>query len=103
MKNLKEIPISYQKDIKKAVEILKSNGATEIFIFGSITNGKFNQNSDIDIAIKGIKEKEFYRVTSILMFELEHTIDIIDLDDKDDRFSQMLLENGNLIRIDNLL
>lgn len=84
MKNLKELPISYQKDIKKAVEILKSNGATEVFIFGSIANGKFNQNSDIDIAIKGIKEKEFYRVTSIVMFELEHTIDIIDLDDKDD-------------------
>ena len=35
----------------------KENGANEVFIFGSIANGKFNENSDIDIAVKGIKGK----------------------------------------------
>lgn len=45
---LKNLPLSYQSDIKKATKILKENGATEVFIFGSIVNGKFNENSDID-------------------------------------------------------
>lgn len=103
MKNLKELPISYQKDIKKAVEILKSNGATEIFIFGSTVNGNFNRNSDIDIAIRGIRQEEFYKVASILMFELEKEIDLVDLDDETDRFSQIILKNGNIIRVDNLI
>lgn len=51
---IKKLPNSYQDDIKKAIEILKENGAKEVFIFGSIANGKFNINSDIDIAVRGI-------------------------------------------------
>lgn len=37
------------------------------------------------------------------MFELEKEIDLVDLDDKTDRFSQNILKNSNLIRVDNLL
>lgn len=36
MMNLKELPVEYKEDIKKALKILKQNGATEIYIFGSI-------------------------------------------------------------------
>ncbi len=103
MKNLKEIPIEYQEDIKKAVKILKENGATEIYIFGSIVNGNFNKNSDIDIAIKGIKQEDFYRVASILMFELKKEIDLVDLDDENNRFAQMILKGNSLIKVDSIL
>lgn len=103
MKNLKELPNKYQEDIKKAIKILKENDVTEIFIFGSVVNGNFNENSDIDIAIKGIKQEEFYRVASILMFEIEKEIDLIDLDDENDKFAQMLIDKNILVRIDNIL
>lgn len=103
MKNLKELPNEYQEDIKKAIKILKENDVTEIFIFGSVVNGNFNENSDIDIAIKGIKQEEFYRVASILMFEIEKEIDLIDLDDENDKFAQMLIDKNILVRIDNIL
>ena len=96
---LNNLPISYQEDIKKATQILKENGAKEVFIFGSIANGKFNENSDIDIAVKGLNETDFYKVASILMFELENEFDLIDLDDKENRFSQMLLSVGGLVKV----
>lgn len=96
---LNNLPSSYQEDIKKATQILKENGVKEVFIFGSIANGKFNENSDIDIAVKGLNEKKFYKVASILMFELEHEIDLIDLDDKENSFSQMLLRVGGLLKV----
>jgi len=99
MEKLNHLPISYQEDIKKAIEILKENGAKEIFIFGSIANGKFNENSDIDIAVRGLDEKVFYQVASILLFELENEVDLIDLDDKNNRFSQMILKVGGLLRV----
>ncbi len=98
-KKLNNLPYSFQEDIKKATKILKENGAKEVFIFGSIANGKFNENSDIDIAVKGLKENDFYRIASILMFELENEFDLIDLDDKENRFSQMLLKIGGLLKI----
>lgn len=96
---LKNLPYSYQEDIKKATQILKENGAKEVFIFGSIANGKFNENSDIDIAVKGLNEKDFYKVASMLMFELKNEFDLIDLDDKQNRFSQMLLTVGGLLKV----
>lgn len=96
---LRNLPYSYQEDIKKATQILKENGAKEVFIFGSIANGKFNENSDIDIAVKGLNEKDFYKVASILMFELKNEFDLIDLDDKQNRFSQMLLKVGGLLKV----
>ena len=103
MKNLKEIPIEYQKDIKKALKILKQNGATEIYIFGSIEKGNFNKNSDIDIAIRGVKQENFYKVASILMFGIEKEIDLIDLDDENDKFARMLIDKNILVRIDDIL
>ena len=93
---LNNLPNSYKEDIKKATKILKENGANEVFIFGQIANGKFNENSDIDIAVKGIKEKDFFRVLSILMFEL----DLIDLDDLENRFSQMVLKTNVLLKVE---
>lgn len=93
------LPYSYREDIKKAVKILKENGAKEVFIFGSIANGKFNENSDIDIAVKGLDAKSFYKVASILMFELENKFDLVDLDDKENRFSQMLLKIGGMLKV----
>ena len=98
-KQLNNLPYSYQEDIKKATKILKENGVKEVFIFGSIANGKFNENSDIDIAVKGLNEKDFYKVASILMFELENEFDLIDLDDKKNRFSQALLKVGGLLKV----
>ena len=96
---LSNLPYSYKKKKKKATQILKENGAKEVFVFGSIANGKFNENSDIDIAVKGLNEKDFYKVASILMFELENEFDLIDLDDKQNRFSQMLLRVGGLLKV----
>lgn len=103
MRNLKELPVEYQKDIKKALKILKQNGATEIYIFGSIAKGNFSKKSDIDIAIRGVKQENFYKVASILMFEIEKEIDLIDLDDENDKFARMLIDKNILVRIDNIL
>ena len=99
MDKFKNLPSYYKEDIEKAVKILKENGAKEAFIFGSIVNGKFNENSDIDIAVKGLKPEKFYKVASILMFELDKEFDLIDLDDNENNFSQMLLKVGGLLKV----
>lgn len=96
---IRKLPNSYQEDIKRAIEILKENGAKEVFIFGSIANGKFNINSDIDIAVRGLESEKFYKAASMLMFELENEFDLIDVDDEKNRFSQMLLKVGGLLKV----
>lgn len=99
IKKIEQLPCSFQKDIEHAIKILKENGAEEVYLFGSIVNGGFNESSDIDIAVKGIKKRDFYKVASILMFEINTDFDLVDLDDKNNRFSQMLLKKGTLVRV----
>ena len=96
---LENLPISYNRDIKKAIKILKENNSKEIFIFGSLVNGNYNENSDIDIAVRGLSQDKFYKVASILLFELENEFDLIDLDDEQNRFSQILLKIGELLKV----
>ena len=93
-----KIPTSYKKDIEKAVKILKENGASEVYIFGSLANGKFNKNSDIDIAVKGLKKDKFFYVASILLFELTNKFDLVDLDE-DSSFSNLLVEKGGMLKV----
>ena len=99
MDKLIDIPVSYQEDIKKAIQILKENGATEVYIFGSLADGSFHENSDIDIAVRGIEASIFYKVAGKLMSELEHDFDLVDLDEEENRFSQMLLKIGGLLKV----
>lgn len=99
MEKLENLPISYKRDIKKAIKILKENNSKKIFIFGSLVNGNYNENSDIDIAVRGLSQDKFYKVASILLFELEKEFDLIDLDDEQNRFSQILLKIGGLLKV----
>lgn len=99
MEKLENLQISYKRDIKKAIKILKGNNSKEIFIFGSLVNGNYNENSDIDIAVRGLSQDKFYKVASILLFELEKEFDLIDLDDEQNRFLQILLKIGALLKV----
>ena len=93
-----EIPERFQMDIEKAVEVLKKEGCAEIYIFGSLVNGDFNEDSDIDIAIKGLSPNKFFKVIGKLLGELNIPFDLVDLEDNS-RFSQRLMEKERLIRI----
>ena len=87
------------QDFLKTNNYLQDEHVLGVLFYGSYKHGLNNQNSDIDIAVRGLNEKDFYRVASILMFELENEIDLIDLDDKENRFSQMLLKVGGLLKV----
>jgi len=89
-------PEKFREDIEKASEILKKHGCTDIYIFGSIADGKFNENSDIDIAVKGLEDSLFFRVLAELNNTLSSPIDLIDLDDKQNRFAQFILKQERL-------
>lgn len=94
-----EIPEKFQIDIQKAVEILKREGCQEIYLFGSLVNGDYNEASDIDIAIKGLSANKFFMVMGTLMLALKTPFDLIDLDQKGNRFAQMIQKEEKLIRV----
>ena len=67
-----KLPDKYQKNITRAVEILKNAGCTEVFLFGSILGS--------------------------LLFELDYPVDLVNLD-KQDAFANYLKRTGELFQV----
>lgn len=96
---LNNIPDEVCYELEKAVRILKDEGCGEIFVFGSLLNGRFGESSDIDIAVKGLKPNKFFKTFGRLMVELKLPFDLIDLDEGKSHFNKMLLDKGALLRV----
>ena len=92
------IPLKYQKDIHYAVNLLKNEGCEAIFLFGSLVTGKIQDDSDIDIGIKGLPKGKFLDVFSRIYFDLENNIDLVDFDTNYD-FYNMLNRIGEVVQI----
>ena len=96
--NIQAIPEKYQEDIKKATVLLKKEGCEEVFLFGSMVTGSFHQNSDIDIGIKGLPPKRYFRVYASLDKELSNKVDLVDFDLNKD-FYNLLSSLGEITKI----
>jgi predicted nucleotidyltransferase len=92
------IPLKYRNDIELAANLLKNAGCQSIYLFGSLVTGKSNDESDIDIGIKGLPKGKFFEVYSRLYFDLENKVDLVDFDMNSDFYS-MLNKIGELVQI----
>jgi predicted nucleotidyltransferase len=97
--DLNNIPENYQKDIKKATNLLKNEGGKTVYLFGSMVTGKVHKNSDIDIGVKGLPPEKFFRAYSKLYMNLDNEIDLVDFDYDNQLFS--LLERlGEVVEVE---
>ena len=93
-----EIPIKYRQDIENVTKLLKDEGCEAVYLFGSMVTGKINDNSDIDIGIKGFPKGKFFRLYSKIYFNFENKIDLVDFDANDD-FYLMLNKIDEIVRV----
>ena len=78
---------------KKIIEQLaRKYHAKRVVLFGSSLSPA-REYRDIDIAVEGIEEKDFYTFYGELLCALSKPIDIIDLSKKT-RFVELILEEG---------
>jgi predicted nucleotidyltransferase len=97
--DFEKIPEKYRKDIKKASILLKNEGCKAVFLFGSMITGNIHQNSDIDIGIKGLPAKKYFRVHASLDKELSNKVDLVDFDLYED-FYNLLYSLGEVAEIE---
>jgi predicted nucleotidyltransferase len=93
-----ELPEAFEEDIRQAIKILKESGCTDIFLFGSLGEGKIREESDIDIAIRGCPKGKFYSLLGKLLLALDHSIDLVNLDSPDP-FARYLENEGRLLQV----
>ena len=88
----------YREDVDRAVQILTEGGCSEVFLFGSVPQGTTHGASDIDIAVRGCPKDRFFGLLGDLLVELEHPVDLVDLDE-DNGFATRLVTEGRLVRV----
>ena len=84
--------------IDKAGAVLKSMGAREVYVFGSVLTGKFSAESDVDLAVAGLPPGIFFKAMGEAEAVLRRPLDLIDLDEESP-FVSYLREEGELRRV----
>jgi predicted nucleotidyltransferase len=74
---------------------LRKEGRKEIYLFGSLVHGDFSDKSDIDLAVKGLEKRHYFKILGKLIMALDRSVDLINLE-KRGRFSALLMENNPL-------
>ena len=84
--------------IDLAVKALLAAGAEEVYLFGSVAEGRARPDSDVDIAVKGLPAQVYYRQIGELMGIVDRPVSLVDLDE-DTPFVAHLREWGKLHRV----
>jgi len=87
-----------KSDIETAARILREEGATEVYVFGSAVHGKMRPDSDIDFAIRGLPPEKYFRTMSKVRRGISHLFDLVDLDEENP-FTEYILRKGGLLRV----
>jgi predicted nucleotidyltransferase len=78
-----------------AANLLRSMGATQVFIFGSAVKGRLRPDSDIDMAVTGLPSQVYFSAISKASDLLGRPVDLVDLDDPTP-LVEYLLSSGEL-------
>jgi uncharacterized protein len=92
------LPEELKRDISLASEILIENGCKEVYVFGSIANGSYSADSDIDLAAVGLPKSRFFSAYGRIISRVHRHVDLVGLDYNTD-FGDMLKQSGNLSRV----
>lgn len=77
----------------KIKEIFATVNVDEVYITGSITDpGRFNLHSDIDIAVKGLSDFDYFSVLARLSEFFERNIELIEMENC--RFTDKIEKKG---------
>lgn len=79
-REIDSLPSDLQEDIGRGVQILKEGGCAEVYLLGSIAEGRSHAGSDIDFAVRGCPPELFFKLQGKLLVELARSADLIDLD-----------------------
>jgi len=77
-------------------KISKEFDVGKVFLFGSCLENAETAN-DIDIAVEGIKAKDFFKYYGRISMAVDDEVDLVDLKDVREHFQKRILSKGRLI------
>jgi predicted nucleotidyltransferase len=84
--------------VRTAANLLRSMGASDVFVFGSFVRNELRPESDIDIAVSGLPPKVYFSAVSKVSDVVGRPVDLVDLDDETP-LVRHLVASGELILV----
>jgi len=81
-----------------AANLLRSMGATDVFVFGSAARGGMRDDSDVDMAVTGLPPRLYFSAVARASDLIGRLVDLLDLDDPTPSV-QYLVGSGDLVRV----
>jgi len=86
----------FERALKKIASISKEFGAKKVLLFGSCIED-IESAQDIDVAVSGIKPRDFFKFYGKVSMAVDDEVDIIDLDDIREHLYKRVLSKGQVI------
>ena len=85
-------------EVKRLASLLRKNFNFEsLYLTGSLTAGSFRRDSDLDLIVKGMSTKDFFKAYALLLKESRHPIDLKPFEDLTPDFQQTIITGGTRI------
>lgn len=94
---LSTLPRGIAKDVKEAVDILRRHGASRIVLYGSLARGDYHLDSDIDIGVEGIPDREYFRAVAECLMDIPRRVSLVDLRDTYGVFRARIDKEGEVL------
>lgn len=88
--------IVLEKELEKVVEFSREFGAEKVFLFGSCVED-IDSARDIDIAVSGVKPRDFFIYYGKISMAVEDEVDLVDLDDLGEYLRRKILSKGRIL------
>lgn len=88
--------IIFESELAKIIENSKEFGAKKVLLFGSCLED-IETAQDIDIAVSGIKPREFFKYYGKVSMSIKNEVDIVDLDDVREHLYKRILSKGKVL------
>lgn len=85
-------------DLPDAIRVFtKEFDVKKIYLFGSLINGNFDNQSDIDIAIEGLSPRLYLKALAFLSDYLKREINLIPLETCNSSLKEVVYSDGRLV------
>ena len=85
-----------ERELAKIIDISTEFGAEKLILFGSCLDDVESAH-DIDLAVSGVKPREFFKYYGKVSMTVDDEVDIVDLDDIREHLYKKILSKGRVI------
>ncbi len=87
-----------RSDVDTIVEMLVSQfGVRRVILFGSLVRGRFRETSDIDLAVEGLRKKDYFLAVAEANDLTRRWVDLKPFEDLEPHFRDRVLQTGECV------